>query len=106
MISVVINLNACAVELADHCYGLQFLTFLTNSKVNCKLLDAFISEYIFHRANISKFEPICHQGLKKPKLFWISAAAPLTSVVLSTLSVFIFRTSVSEISQVRIIIHY
>ncbi|KAL1804785.1 hypothetical protein ACET3Z_027853 [Daucus carota] len=39
-------------------------------------------------------------GLKKPKLFWISAAAPLTSVVLSTLSVFIFRTSVSEISQI------
>ncbi|KAK1377577.1 hypothetical protein POM88_024321 [Heracleum sosnowskyi] len=39
-------------------------------------------------------------GLKKPKLFWISAAAPLTSVVLSTLSVFIFKTNVSEISQI------
>lgn len=38
LLSLLINLDSCAVELADHCYGLQFLTVLTNSKVNCKLL--------------------------------------------------------------------
>ncbi|XP_058074796.1 probable sulfate transporter 3.4 [Magnolia sinica] len=32
-----------------------------------------------------------HISMRKPKLFWISAAAPLTSVVLSTLVVFIFK---------------
>lgn len=32
-----------------------------------------------------------HISVKKPKLFWISAAAPLTSVILATLLVFFFR---------------
>lgn len=31
------------------------------------------------------------QGQKKKKLFWISAIAPLTSVILSTLFVFLTR---------------
>ncbi|KAK4267471.1 hypothetical protein QN277_024248 [Acacia crassicarpa] len=32
-----------------------------------------------------------HISLKKPKLFWVSAAAPLTSVILSTVLVFLLR---------------
>ncbi|KAG0562647.1 hypothetical protein KC19_9G162300 [Ceratodon purpureus] len=44
--------------------GLAFLTFLVATKLIAK---------------------------KKPKLFWISAIAPLTSVILATLFVFIFR---------------
>ncbi|XP_028756123.1 probable sulfate transporter 3.4 [Neltuma alba] len=32
-----------------------------------------------------------HISMKKPKLFWVSAAAPLTSVVLSTILVFLLR---------------
>ncbi|KAJ7951807.1 sulfate transporter 3 1 [Quillaja saponaria] len=32
-----------------------------------------------------------HISMRKPKLFWVSAAAPLTSVVLSTLLVFLLR---------------
>ncbi|KAG9459308.1 hypothetical protein H6P81_003816 [Aristolochia fimbriata] len=32
-----------------------------------------------------------HISLRKPKLFWVSAAAPLASVILSTLLVFIFK---------------
>ncbi|KAK1281883.1 putative sulfate transporter 3.4 [Acorus calamus] len=32
-----------------------------------------------------------HISLRNPKLFWVSAAAPLTSVVLSTFIVFIFK---------------
>ncbi|KAK1377575.1 STAS domain-containing protein [Heracleum sosnowskyi] len=44
-------------------------------------------------------------GLKKPKLFWISAAAPLTSVVLSTLSVFIFKTNKSELNVILVHCH-
>ncbi|KAF7814295.1 putative sulfate transporter 3.4 [Senna tora] len=32
-----------------------------------------------------------HISLKKPKLFWVSAAAPLTSVIVSTILVFLLR---------------
>ncbi|KAJ7962968.1 putative Sulfate transporter [Quillaja saponaria] len=32
-----------------------------------------------------------HISMKKPKLFWISAAAPLTSVIISTIIVFLIR---------------
>ncbi|KAF8389000.1 hypothetical protein HHK36_025685 [Tetracentron sinense] len=39
-------------------------------------------------------------SMRKPKLFWISAAAPLTSVLLSTLLVFLLRTKVNEISTI------
>lgn len=39
-------------------------------------------------------------SLKKTKLFWISAAAPLTSVVLSTLLLFLFKSKVHEISKI------
>ncbi|KAK7349171.1 hypothetical protein VNO77_06325 [Canavalia gladiata] len=39
-----------------------------------------------------------HISLKKPKLFWVSAAAPLTSVILSTILVFILRNKTHEIA--------
>ncbi|PKU78948.1 probable sulfate transporter 3.4 [Dendrobium catenatum] len=32
-----------------------------------------------------------HIGLRRPKLFWVSAAAPLTSVILSTIIVFVLK---------------
>ncbi|XP_022143674.1 probable sulfate transporter 3.4 [Momordica charantia] len=41
-----------------------------------------------------------HISIKKPKLFWISAAAPLTSVILSTLLVFLLRTKVPRIAVI------
>ncbi|KAE9621334.1 putative SLC26A/SulP transporter [Lupinus albus] len=39
-----------------------------------------------------------HISLRKPKLFWISAAAPLTSVILSTIIVFLMRNKVHNIA--------
>lgn len=39
-----------------------------------------------------------HISLKKPKLFWVSAAAPLVSVILSTLLVFAFQAQKHGIS--------
>ncbi|XP_073223427.1 probable sulfate transporter 3.4 [Cicer arietinum] len=39
-----------------------------------------------------------HISSKKPKLFWVSAAAPLTSVILSTLLVFLLRNKTQHIS--------
>ncbi|KAK2432538.1 putative sulfate transporter 3.4 [Trifolium repens] len=39
-----------------------------------------------------------HISLKKPKLFWISAAAPLTSVILSTILVFSMRNKIHKIA--------
>ncbi|XP_062157436.1 probable sulfate transporter 3.4 [Alnus glutinosa] len=38
-----------------------------------------------------------HIGNRKPKLFWVSAAAPLTSVILSTLIVFLLKSKAHEI---------
>ncbi|KAF5742956.1 sulfate transporter 3.4 isoform X1 [Tripterygium wilfordii] len=38
-------------------------------------------------------------SLKKPKLFWISVVAPLTSVILSTILVYVFRSKFHDISQ-------
>ncbi|KAJ4952219.1 hypothetical protein NE237_029051 [Protea cynaroides] len=37
-----------------------------------------------------------HISIRNPRLFWVSAAAPLTSVILSTLVVFFFRESVGN----------
>ncbi|KAL9242375.1 hypothetical protein vseg_016382 [Gypsophila vaccaria] len=39
-------------------------------------------------------------SIKKPKLFWISAAAPLTSVIISTLLVFCLKSTNVNISKV------
>ncbi|CAL0308767.1 unnamed protein product [Lupinus luteus] len=39
-----------------------------------------------------------HISLRKPNLFWVSAAAPLTSVILSTILVFLLRNKVHKIA--------
>ncbi|XP_057725285.1 probable sulfate transporter 3.4 [Arachis stenosperma] len=39
-----------------------------------------------------------HISLRKPKLFWVSAAAPLTSVILSTILVFLLRHKAHQIA--------
>ncbi|KAL4282042.1 hypothetical protein GQ457_03G041780 [Hibiscus cannabinus] len=41
-----------------------------------------------------------HISMKKPKLFWVSAAAPLTSVILSTILVFCIRSKAHGISHI------
>ncbi|MFS7974245.1 putative SLC26A/SulP transporter, STAS domain, sulfate anion transporter, STAS domain superfamily [Helianthus anomalus] len=41
-----------------------------------------------------------HIGMRKPKLFWVSAAAPLTSVVLSTVLVTLFRSKLHSIATI------
>ena len=40
------------------------------------------------------------QSMKKPKLFWVSAGAPLLSVIVSTLIVFVSRADRHGISVV------
>ncbi|KAJ9688478.1 hypothetical protein PVL29_014242 [Vitis rotundifolia] len=39
-------------------------------------------------------------SLKRPKLFWISAAAPLTSVILSTLLVYLLKSELHGVSEI------
>ncbi|THF97355.1 hypothetical protein TEA_015903 [Camellia sinensis var. sinensis] len=46
---------------------------------------------VFHHTN---------EGIKKPKLFWVSAGAPLVSVILSTLLVFAFKAQHHGISVI------
>ncbi|KAJ0440770.1 putative SLC26A/SulP transporter, STAS domain, sulfate anion transporter, STAS domain superfamily [Helianthus annuus] len=41
-----------------------------------------------------------HIGMRKPKLFWVSAAAPLASVILSTLLVTLFRSKLHGIATI------
>ncbi|KAJ6706340.1 SULFATE TRANSPORTER [Salix purpurea] len=41
-----------------------------------------------------------HISMKRPKLFWVSAAAPLTSVILSTLLVFCLKLKSHKISVI------
>lgn len=41
-----------------------------------------------------------HISAKRPRLFWISAAAPLTSVILSTLLVFCLKSNADKISKI------
>ncbi|KAI3727220.1 hypothetical protein L1987_67031 [Smallanthus sonchifolius] len=41
-----------------------------------------------------------HVGMRKPKLFWVSAAAPLVSVVLSTLLVTLFKSKLHGIATI------
>uniref|UniRef100_A0A9I9DVH4 STAS domain-containing protein n=1 Tax=Cucumis melo TaxID=3656 RepID=A0A9I9DVH4_CUCME len=46
---------------------------------------------VFHRKD---------ESIKKPKLFWVSAAAPLTSVILSTILVFLLKAKFPGISVI------
>ncbi|XP_024969369.1 probable sulfate transporter 3.4 [Cynara cardunculus var. scolymus] len=41
-----------------------------------------------------------HIGMRKPKLFWVSAAAPLASVILSTLLVTLFRSKLHGVATI------
>ncbi|KAJ8756174.1 hypothetical protein K2173_024721 [Erythroxylum novogranatense] len=41
-----------------------------------------------------------HISMKKPKFFWVSAAAPLTSVIISTIIIFCLRSKVHKISVI------
>jgi sulfate transporter 3 len=45
-----------------------------------------------------------HLSMKKPKLFWVSAGAPLLSVIVSTLLVFVFRAERHGISVVSFLL--
>ncbi|GFY97023.1 sulfate transporter 3;4 [Actinidia rufa] len=41
-----------------------------------------------------------NESMRKPKLFWISAAAPLTSVILSTILVYLLRSKLHGVSTI------
>jgi hypothetical protein len=41
------------------------------------------------------------QSIRRPKLFWVSACAPLASVIISTLLVYLFKAQNHGISIVR-----
>lgn len=42
------------------------------------------------------------QSMRRPKLFWVSAGAPLVSVIISTLLVFAFKLQLHGISTVGV----
>ena len=84
--------------------GFSFLVFLITARqiVSCLLFRKLIhsilignDQQIFHgKQNLT----VCFiQSAKRQKLFWISAAAPLTSVILSTIIVFAVKPTTRQI---------
>lgn len=99
-----------AVVLANYSYGSQLSYPLTDHKADCKSLFWIIFIRILHFQwkflyIILPFNDLfCSiQSMRKPKLFWVSAATPLTSVILSTILVVLFKSKLHGIQTVRVI---
>lgn len=45
------------------------------------------------------------QGMRRPKLFWVGAGAPLATVVLSTVIAYLIKAENHGISTVRILLN-
>ncbi|KAG8366727.1 hypothetical protein BUALT_Bualt17G0109400 [Buddleja alternifolia] len=68
---------------------LKSLLGITNFTKKMGIIPVLSS--VFHRT---------HESMRKPKLFWVSAGAPLLSVILSTLLVFAFKAQNHGISVI------
>lgn len=53
--------------------------------------EHFVMKWHWHLIPYIELCAMEFQGMKRPKLFWVSAGAPLVSVVISTLLVFAFK---------------
>ena len=97
--------------MANHSYGDDFPGISPDSQTNSKSLRPY-KPCCFYRVQIwihDGFSFCCivfvvnSQSIKKPRLFWVSAAAPLTSVITSTLLLFCLRSRADKIPKVRMI---
>ncbi|GFY96376.1 sulfate transporter 91 [Actinidia rufa] len=90
---------------------LKALLGITNFTKQMGLVPVLSS--VFHRTNEWSWQTILmgfcflvmllvarHVSMRKPKLFWVSAGAPLASVILSTLLVFAFKAQHHGISVI------
>ncbi|XP_057481791.1 probable sulfate transporter 3.3 [Actinidia eriantha] len=90
---------------------LKALLGITNFTKQMGLVPVLSS--VFHRTNEWSWQTILmgfcflvmllvarHVGMRKPKLFWVSAGAPLASVILSTLLVFAFKAQHHGVSVI------
>ena len=108
-IKILEQLVSCAVVMANYCTGIWLPGLPTNHKAHCKTLYLACTHIIYYCSLFWQF--ICFltsensewlpQSLRKPNLFWVSAAAPLTSVILSTILVFLLRNKAHNIAIVR-----
>ncbi|KAG5104119.1 hypothetical protein JHK82_041089 [Glycine max] len=91
------------VVMANHSSGIRLLGLLADNKTHCKFLylaqTYYYSLLLFSHSSSDSSESL-QQSLRKPKLFWVSAAAPLTSVILSTILVFLLRNTTHQISVI------
>lgn len=80
--------------------GVGFLVFLLTTRhiVSTLFLLCLTTALRFLSFNILG---LIGQSMRKPKLFWVSAAAPLASVIVSTLIVFCLQSKAHGISVVR-----
>ncbi|KAF6172886.1 hypothetical protein GIB67_035440 [Kingdonia uniflora] len=88
--------------------GLLGIAHFTNKMQIIPVLESVFShmkewswETIVMGLSFLIFLLICRQvSIRRPNLFWVQAAAPLTSVIISTLVVFIFKSQVHHISTI------
>lgn len=92
-----------AVVLANHSYGHLFPRVPANNKANRMYLFGLCTE----KENIPTFWILTllnllfwFQSTRNPKFFWLSAASPLASVVLSTLVVACLKSKAHGIQTV------
>ena len=96
-------LTTISVVMGNYCDGAWLLDHSLNHKTHCKYLQKLQALYQKRLCcdRIFNIFLAILQSMRKPKLFWISAASPLASVVISTLLVFLIRNKTQAISFVR-----
>lgn len=86
--------------------GSSFLTFLLITRFLVSKLKAFSSFFFIILLQIlilqvQQILVLCNQGKRNRKIFWLPAIAPLISVILSTLIVFLTRADEHGVKIVK-----
>ncbi|KAL8230360.1 hypothetical protein R6Q57_000138 [Mikania cordata] len=98
--------GAAVIVSLQQLKGLLGITHFTNSMQLIPVLSSALQHknewswqtYVMGFCFLAFLLTTRHIGMRKPKLFWVSAAAPLVSVVLSTILVTLFRSKLQGIA--------
>ncbi|KAL8250161.1 hypothetical protein R6Q59_033854 [Mikania micrantha] len=98
--------GAAVIVSLQQLKGLLGITHFTNSMQLIPVLSSALQHknewswqtYVLGFCFLAFLLTTRHIGMRKPKLFWVSAAAPLVSVVLSTILVTLFRSKLQGIA--------
>ncbi|KAL4379597.1 hypothetical protein GQ457_02G035450 [Hibiscus cannabinus] len=88
------------VVLANNTNGLLHPGVLASGKTCCTLLFTHVFVIILHCEYGFDLSLCAMQSIKRPNLFWVSAGAPLFSIIMSTLLVFAFKAQNNGINTI------